>query len=520
MSTVPPKSGPQAGPQATPQGASSRQSRLAARAPKGLKDTLGADVARLAAMTATIRNVYERFGFAPLETSALEYVEVLGKFLPESDQPDAGIFALKDADEQWIALRYDLTAPLSRFVAENSQSLPMPFRRYQLGPVWRNEKPGPGRFREFLQFDADTVGSSSMVADAENAALLARAFDALGLVGQYRIAMNNRKILDGLLEKIGLGSAQGDPKAMTVMRAVDKFDKFGDAGVRLLLTTGRKDESGDFTKGAGLADDEATRILDFMHAGKATRKETLAALEPLVAGSARGEEGVRELAEIDAILAAYGLADSQAAFDPGIVRGLAYYTGPVIEAQATFEIIDEKGHKRQFGSIAGGGRYDGLVGRFMAKDMPATGVSIGVDRLFAALTAAGKIAATAHDGPVLVTVFDKAHLPDYVRMAEELRSVGIAAEVYAGDSGMKAQLKYADRRRSPLAIIAGSDEFARGEVSIKDLAEGERLAASTAGNAEWRDKSRAQTTVPRVDLVAHVRAALRASLRASPDKAH
>lgn len=506
MTTPPPKPEKPATPEAAPQ---SRTHRLTARAPKGLKDTLGGDVARLAAMTGTIRGVYERFGFQPLETSALEYVETLGKFLPESDQPDAGIFALKDGDGEWIALRYDLTAPLSRFVAEHTQNLGLPFRRYQLGPVWRNEKPGPGRFREFLQFDADTVGTSSMVADAENAALLARAFDALGLAGQYRIAMNNRKILDGLLEKIGLGAAQTDPKAMTVMRAIDKFDKFGDAGVRLLLTTGRKDDSGDFTKGAGLSDDDASRILAFMHAGKPSRQETLAALSPLVAGSARGEEGLKELAEIDAILSAYALADSVVAFDPGIVRGLAYYTGPVIEAQATFEIVDEKGNKRQFGSIAGGGRYDGLVGRFLSKDLPATGVSIGVDRLFAALNAAGKISTAAHDGPVLVTVFDRAHLGEYVRMAEELRHAGIAAEVYAGDSGMKAQLKYADRRRAPIAVIAGGDEFARGEVSVKDLAAGERLAAAVTDNAEWRDKSRAQVTVPRSELVGHVQRILK-----------
>ncbi len=487
-------------------------SRLTPRLVKGFKDAGAASLHVRRRMVETVRHVYESFGFEALETPAVEYVETLGKFLPESDQPDAGIFALKDSDEQWVALRYDLTAPLSRYVAQNIQALPLPFRRYQIGSVYRNEKPGPGRFREFTQFDVDTVGSASMAADAENCAVLARAFDALGLAGQFRIAMNNRKALDGVLEKIGLGSSADDPRAITTLRAIDKFDKFGADGVRLLLTTGRKDESGDFTKGAGLSGEQADAILRFMASGKPTRAATCDALAEAVAGSARGEEGVAELREIAALLDAMNLADETVAFDPGIVRGLAYYTGPVLEAQMTFEILDEEGRPRQFGSVAGGGRYDGLVGRFLDRELPATGVSIGVDRLIAALEAAGKLDAGERKGPVLVVVFDKGRLPDYVRIAEELRAAGVAAEIYMGAGGMKPQLKYADRKGAPVAVIAGDDEFAAGTVSIKNLILGAQIAADKTGasNEEWKAaaKARAQKTVPRAEMAASVRAML------------
>ena len=484
-------------------------SRLSPRLVKGFKDAGPASLHARRRMIETVRGVYESFGFEALETPALEYVETLGKFLPESDQPDAGIFALKDADDQWIAFRYDLTAPLSRYVAQNIATLPLPFRRYQIGQVYRNEKPGPGRFREFTQFDVDTVGSASMVADAENCAVLARSLDALGLEGQFRVAMNNRKILDGVLERAGLGQPQSDPQAMTALRAIDKFDKFGADGVRLLLTTGRKDESGDFTKGAGLTPIQADAILSFMASGQSTRAATCDALADAVKGSERGEEGLRELKEIASLLDAMQLSEGAVAFDPSIVRGLAYYTGPVLEAQVTFEILDDAGKPRQFGSVAGGGRYDGLVGRFLDRELPATGVSIGVDRLISALEAAGRLDTDASQGPVLVVVFDRDQMPEYVRIAEDLRAGGIAAEIFLGTGGMKPQLKYADRKGAPVAVIAGGDEFAAGTVSVKNLVLGAQIASasSTASNEEWRAaaKAKAQVTVPRTELAATVR---------------
>ncbi len=483
-------------------------SRLVPRIVKGFKDAPAASLHARRRMIETVRTVYESFGFEALETPAVEYVETLGKFLPESDQPDAGIFALQDGDEQWIALRYDLTAPLSRYVAQNINTLPLPFRRYQTGSVFRNEKPGPGRFREFTQFDVDTVGSASMVADAENCAVLARALSALGLGGQTRIAVNNRKILDGVLERAGV--AQGTLEAVTTLRAIDKFDKFGAEGVKLLLTTGRKDESGDFTKGAGLDVKAADTILAFMAAGQTSRLATCDALGDAVRGSARGEEGVAELREIADLLSAMNLSDETVAFDPAIVRGLGYYTGPVLEAQVTFEITDDEGRARQFGSVAGGGRYDGLVGRFLDRELPATGVSIGVDRLLAALEAGGRINMGATQGPVLVVVFDRAQMAEYVRIAEELRAASIPAEIFLGTGGMKPQLKYADRKGSPVAIIAGGDEFAAGTVSIKNLVLGAEVASSATSNEAFKAeaKAKAQVTVARSEMAATVRAML------------
>lgn len=480
---------------------------ITARQPRGFEDASGAKLKARRAMLEKIRAVYERFGFEPLETPAVEYVEALGKFLPEQDRPDEGIFAFADTDKQWLALRYDLTAPLSRYVAQMGQNLTLPFRRYQVGPVWRNEKPGPGHYREFLQFDVDTVGSASPAADAENAAVVIAALEALGLKrGEYIIKISNRKLLDGVLEKIGLSA--GDSKALAVLRAIDKLDRFGLDGVKLLLTTGRKDESGDFTKGAGLPAKDADAVLAFTQSGKGTRSATLAALAGAVAGSAAGEAGLKELADIDAVLRALGIGDDRATFDPGIVRGLAYYTGPVLEAVVTAEVTGEDGRKRQLGSVAGGGRYDNLVSRFTGAQIPATGVSIGVDRLLATLTLLGRMQDVDARGPVLVAVFDQARIAEYEKIAAELRAAGISAEVFLGQGGLKAQLRYADRRNAPVAVIAGEDEFKAGTVSLKDLAKGEEMAKAISSNVEWREKSRAQVSVPRAELVARVKAML------------
>ncbi len=489
--------------------AAERTNRLTARLVKGLKDTTAADLRRRNAMIDTIRGVYERYGFDPLETPAIEYVETLGKFLPEQDQPDGGIFALRDNDEQWIALRYDLTAPLSRFVAERWATMSLPFRRYQVGPVYRNEKPGPGRYREFTQFDIDTIGAASMAADAENCAVMAEALEALGIErGDYAVKVNNRKILDGVLETIGIAPDSELSASLPVLRAIDKLDRVGFEGVKLLLTTGRKDESGDFTKGAGLGEEQAEKVLAYMRVTGGSRADVCAALKDVVGQSEVGAQGVREMEQIGEVLDALQLEERQVIFDPSIVRGLAYYTGPVLEVGMTFEITDENGQPRQFGSVAGGGRYDGLVERFVGKRVPATGVSIGVDRLLAALDAAGRLEGDKDRGPVLVTVMDAERLSDYAKIAQELRAAGIRAELYTGESKLKAQMKYADRRQAPVAIIAGSDEFKGGTVSIKDLDMGRALTQGIESNEEWRDKARAQQVVDRGAMIETVRAIL------------
>ncbi len=476
---------------------------------KGFRDIFAADIIARRKMIETIRAVYEKYGFEPLETPALEYVEVLGKFLPESDTPEGGIFSTLDSDKSWMALRYDLTASLSRVVAANQQTIPIPFRRYQHGPVWRNEKPGPGRFREFYQFDFDTVGADSMAADAEACALMGESLEALGIArGDYVVRVNNRKVLSGLLEKLGVSSEvkpEGFNLELRVLRSMDKLDRLGFDGVRELLQKGRKDKSGDFTPGAQLDDEKAVLIIDFLKSEGGSRKEVLGRLRDIVGDSEIGKEGVAELEEIDACLEAIGVDEKRVIFDPSAVRGLEYYTGPVFEAVLTFVIKDKKGRTQQFGSVAGGGRYDGLVERFTGTKLPATGASIGVDRLLAALKALGKFTDTDRLGPVVVAVMDQSRMADYLRMVRDLREAGIRSELYMRDKGLRQQAKYADRRNAPALVIAGGDEFERGEVSIKDLRLGAMLAGKVADNEEWRKAQSAQYSVAQSDLVAEIK---------------
>lgn len=483
-----------------------------AETPKGFRDYFGAEVRARAEMLARITEVYHAWGFDPLETSAVETVEALGKFLPDVDRPNEGVFAWQDEDESWLALRYDLTAPLARVFAQHRMTLPTPYRRYQVGPVWRNEKPGPGRFRQFTQCDADTVGSGSVAADAEICAMLAEALEAAGIArGDYLIRINNRKVLNGAMEVAGILDP-ADPERDAhrrgiVLRAVDKLDRLGEDGVRALLGAGRRDESGDFTPGAGLGDEQAAVILGFMAARGDDAAATCGRLRTLVGGSRTGVEGVGELETIAELLDARG---APGLIDPSVVRGLGYYTGPVYEAELTFETLGDDGKPRQFGSVAGGGRYDDLVRRFTSETVAATGVSIGVDRLLAALGEKGRLAAR-EAGPVVVTVMDRDRMADYQAMAAELRAAGIRAEVFLGGGNLARQLKYADQRRSPVAVIEGGDERSRGVVQLKDLALGARLSAEIESREEWAAQP-AQAEAPRGDLIGAVRSMLARSL--------
>ncbi|MEH6653746.1 histidine--tRNA ligase [Loktanella salsilacus] len=473
-----------------------------AETPKGFRDYFGAQVTQRTQMLRQIAEVYHRYGFDPLETSGVETVEALGKFLPDVDRPNEGVFAWEE-DSDWLALRYDLTAPLARVAAQYRNDLPSPYRRYAMGPVWRNEKPGPGRFRQFYQCDADTVGAPSVAADAEICAMLSDTLEAVGIKrGDYVIRVNNRKVLNGVLEVAGLAGDDKEAARGIVLRAIDKLDRLGVDGVRALLGEGRKDESGDFTKGAGLDDVAADVVMGFMDAGRETGAATVARLSELVAGSSVGEAGVQELQTIADLLSAQGYGPDRIVIDPSVVRGLGYYTGPVYEAELTFDVTDEKGNVRNFGSVAGGGRYDDLVKRFTGQEVPATGVSIGVDRLLAALHATGRLD-TKDVGPVVVTVMDKARMADYQTMVAELRNAGVRAEVYLGNpKNFGNQLKYADKRNSPIAIIAGGDEFEKGIVQIKDLILGAQMAEN-ATLEEWKDRP-SQIEVARTDLVAEV----------------
>jgi histidyl-tRNA synthetase len=480
-----------------------KQPRPKAQTPKGFQDYFGAEVTERTAMLSKIAAVYHRYGFDALETSAVETVEALGKFLPDVDRPNEGVFAWEE-DNDWLALRYDLTAPLARVAAQYRNDLPFPYRRYAMGPVWRNEKPGPGRFRQFYQCDADTVGAASVAADAEICAMLSDTLEAVGIArGDYVIRVNNRKVLNGVMEVAGLSGDDKEAERGIVLRAIDKLDRLGVDGVRALLGEGRKDASGDFTKGAGLGDAQAEVVMGFMAAKRDSGTATVARLRELVLDSNVGADGVAELETISELLDAQGYGPDRIVIDPSVVRGLGYYTGPVYEAELTFEVTDEKGRPRNFGSVAGGGRYDDLVKRFTGQEVPATGVSIGVDRLLAALRAKEQTRAAAA-GPVVVTVMDRGRMADYQTMVAELRNAGIRAEVYLGNpKNFGNQLKYADKRQSPVAIIAGSDEFDSGIVQIKDLILGAEIAKN-ATLEEWKDRP-SQYEVPRGEMIAKVR---------------
>ncbi len=472
-----------------------------ARKPRGFPDKREAVLHAEQQMVSQVTQVYRRWGFEALDTGAFEFADSLGKFLPDDDRPNEGVFALRDDDEAWLALRYDLTAPLARFAAENWQGLAKPFRRYAAGPVWRNEKPGPGRFREFMQCDADTVGASGIHADAEMVAMAAEAMRAVGAgAGEFAIRVNTRRLLNGVLQEAGAHTSQA---RLTVLRALDKLDKFGIEGVALLLGEGRMDTSGDFTKGAGLDATQIKSVLGFAEAGRATRADTIEALGKAAGGTEEGRAGLAELEGMDVALAALGVPASDVKFDPSIVRGLEYYTGPVFEAELLKETLDENGRKVQIGSVGGGGRYDDLVARFTGEAVPATGFSVGISRLAAAFAISGDIEAL--DGPVIVLNFDKNNPSVALEIATDLRKSGIRAEAYMGASGMRPQMKYADRRGAPAVVMAGEDELAKGTVTIKDLKVGAAKAKAIKSNEEWRESRPGQVEVPRAEMIATVR---------------
>jgi histidyl-tRNA synthetase len=487
---------------------SEKSNKLKPRLPRGLADRSASEIVVTRQMIEKIRAVYELYGFEPVETPAIEYTDALGKFLPDQDRPNEGVFSFQDDDEQWLSLRYDLTAPLARYVAENFDTLPKPYRSYRVGTVFRNEKPGPGRFREFMQFDADTVGSSSPAADAELCMMAADTMEALGIPrGSYVVKVSNRKVLDGLMEAIGLSTDKNANRRLTVLRAMDKFDRLGDHGVRQLLAEGRKDESGDFTKGAGL-DARAIETIMSVFEPVAHADNKIAQIDLRLKNSRIGQEGRAELEAIKSLVEAAGYPDHRIAVDPSVVRGLEYYTGPVFEVELTFATETEDGSPR-FGSVGGGGRYDGLISRFRSEPVPATGFSIGVSRLLAALEYLGKVDLATETGPVVVTVFDQDRVADYQTMVAKLRHAGIRAELYLGSGKFGPQMKYADRRNSPCVVIQGSDEKARGEVTIKDLIVGAELAKLEKGREQHLQKqAQAQRSVPEAQLVEAVREVL------------
>jgi histidyl-tRNA synthetase len=520
-----------------------------ARVAKGFRDIPADEIRGVRTMLATIQRVYESYGFEPVEQPFVEYTDALGKFLPDQDRPNAGVFSFQDDDDQWLSLRYDLTAPLARYVAENQQFLPTPYRSYRQGWVFRNEKPGPGRFRQFMQFDADTVGSASPAADAEVCMMAADTMEALGLKGQYVLKVNNRKLLDGAMEAVGLAGNQNAAQRIATFRAIDKLDRLGWRAVIQLLGKGRKDDSGDFTKGAELSDDQIiglmylylpeTQLRQIKESGKISENInrisewdegkfgiiyglpdnalTIEAIERNLPDNELSKQGLAELKQMQEIFTVAQYDQGRVVVDPRVVRGLEYYTGPVFECELLIETKDEDGRPVRFGSVGGGGRYDDLVARFTGQQVPATGFSIGVSRLYAALKLVGKAQESSTLAPVVVLVMDKDRQGDYWQMVQKLRNAKdengkpspIRAEMYVGTAGMKAQMKYADKRGAPLVVIQGGDEKAKGEVQIKNLRQGKELASGIESREEYASQRLAQVSVKEAELVAAVQTMLK-----------
>jgi histidyl-tRNA synthetase len=429
-----------------------------------------------------IKEVMTKYGFEFLETPSFEYTESLGKFLPDKDRPSEGVFSFKDS-KKWLSLRYDLTAPLARFTAKNFDNLPRPFKRYQLGTVWRNEKPGPGRFREFLQFDADYVGTSNLLADSELCVLISEILKKCGLANnEFNIKISNRKLSKGLLEELNIT----DQNQQSIsLRAIDKLDRVGIEGVRLLLSKGRKDNSGDFTDGAQLEEKQIKKIIEFLNSKDLNQLEQIGCKNKLF------EEGINELKQIIKNFDFFKFNNFK--IDPTVVRGLEYYTGPIFEAELTFKVKNEKGVEIEFGSIGGGGRYDDLVKRFKNQECPATGISIGLDRLLYALNQKN-IFNFNQKSPVLICVLDEKYMDYYFKILNLLRLNNINSEIYSGSSNFKAQLKYADKRNCKYVIICGEDEVSKELITLKNLVIGSKVSEDIKSREDWTQSKDAQKT--------------------------
>ncbi|MDC0525344.1 histidine--tRNA ligase [Pelagibacteraceae bacterium] len=413
--------------------------------PLGFVDRQEKDLLVRDFIISNIKEIMIKYGFQYLETPSFEYSDSIGKFLPDKDRPDEGVFSFQD-ENKWLSLRYDLTAPLARYIAKNYLEIPKPFKRYQLGTVWRNEKPGPGRFREFLQFDADYVGTKSLQADAELCVMISEILEKCGLSKkEYIVKISSRKITDELFKKINIDN---NDQKLTALRALDKLDRLGWEGVNQLLGDGRKDKSGDFTKGANLSSSNIEVIENEL---KKKSPET------------------EDLQEIIKLFKDYNFSNFE--FDPSIIRGLEYYTGPIFEVNLKFDVKNNKGQIIQFGSIGGGGRYDNLVNNFGNYEAPATGISIGLDRLVYALMQKKEFK-VKQSKPVVICIFDKNSMKEYIGLQKLLRNAGISTEIYPGESKLKKQMEYANKIKSPAVILYGEDEIKSSKPTLRNLSTG------------------------------------------------
>ena len=456
--------------------------------PNGFADRQEEELLIRDLLISNIKKIMSKYGFQYLETPSFEYTDSIGKFLPDKDRPSEGVFSFED-EKKWLSLRYDLTAPLARYAAKNFDSLPRPFKRFQLGTVWRNEKPGPGRFREFLQFDADYIGTSNLFSDAELCFLISEILNSCGLEkSEFIIKISNRKLSKGLLEKLNITDEQ---KQSITLRAIDKLDRVGVEGVQYLLGKGRKDKSGDFTKGAELEESQIKEIIKFLNIKNLSDKN-FERIREIAADNESMNDGIKELELMEKYFLLFNFTNY--IFDPTVVRGLEYYTGPIFEANLTFGVKNNKGQEIEFGSVGGGGRYDDLVKRFNNQDCPSTGISVGLDRLIYAILQKNKIKAEKKN-PVLICVFDEKYMDFYIKILNVLRSKNISAEIYSGSSNIKSQFKYADKRGCDFVILCGDDEVSKNVVTIKNLNVGKQMSANIKDRSEWKQSSEAQKTV-------------------------
>lgn len=456
--------------------------------PNGFADRQEEELLIRDLLISNIKKIMSKYGFQYLETPSFEYTDSIGKFLPDKDRPSEGVFSFED-EKKWLSLRYDLTAPLARYAAKNFDSLPRPFKRFQLGTVWRNEKPGPGRFREFLQFDADYIGTNNLFSDAELCFLISEILNSCGLEkSEFIIKISNRKLSKGLLEKLNITDEQ---KQSITLRAIDKLDRVGVEGVQYLLGKGRKDKSGDFTKGAELEESQIKEIIKFLNIKNLSDKN-FERIKEIATDNKSMNDGIKELELMEKYFSLFNFTNY--IFDPTVVRGLEYYTGPIFEANLTFGVKNNKGQEIEFGSVGGGGRYDDLVKRFNNQDCPSTGISVGLDRLIYAILQKNKIKAEKKN-PVLICVFDEKYMDFYIKILNVLRSKNISAEIYSGSSNIKSQFKYADKRGCDFVILCGDDEVSKNVVTIKNLNVGKQMSENIKDRSEWKQSSEAQKTV-------------------------
>ncbi len=463
---------------------------------KGFADYLPEDAIVRRRVVRAIEDVFERYGFVPLDTPALEHLDVL--LGTGGEEVNKELFRLESPEGEAIALRFDLTVPFARLLAQYPEKLKTPFRRYAIGPVWRADKPGPGRFRQFTQFDIDAAGADSVAVDGEIISVMCEVMRALR-APSFRVLVNNRKLIDALLGSCGIHETA---RQKHVLRVIDKMAKAGVQNVRLELGPGRIDDSGDPIPGVKLDPPTIDKILAFVDIKGASRGDVVDHLEKLLAESPESAAALVEMRELAEVLTALGVDEDHARFDPSLARGLDYYTGPVFEC-----VIPDA---PQFGSVMGGGRYNGLVGRFLDHEIPATGMSVGLDRLMAALAHMKVIDPITTTVQALVVSLGKIPARETLAVANELRRAGIRTEAYFGQKmRMKDQLSHADHNQIPVAVILGEDELARGEVAVKDLRAGKVQREGISDHDGYRKAgTAAQVTVPRAQLIAAVKAAL------------